>query len=256
MTAALDCESFFAARPEAMLCAELIGPANPYTEHDYEGVEGAEFRVFDVRDRESGAPLPVAERRACCERFDLPQVPTFGVHDRDDAVAGVREAIEALDERGRECVVLSSLDGERQLKYTTSAIHCSDLEHAFSVPFDDGRAFLFSRIVREAFQAVEFGEDEAAVRERAHDLGEAILEPAVAAIRQVERGEPVGETHTVEDDPAAIASLLAHFRSQGLELAIERDDRHDGRREVVFTKVASTTRDKTEHYLEGGLIDE
>ena len=255
-TALLDCEAFFAAHPDAMLCAELVGPANPYTEHDYAEVDGAAFRIFDVRDRESGTPMPVEERRALCADYDLPQVPTFGIHERDDAIPAVRAAIEALDERGREGVVLSSLDGERQLKYTTSAIHCSDLEHAFSMPFDYGRDFLFSRIVREAFQAVKFEADDAAVRERAHDLGEAILRPAVEAIQQVERGEPVGETHTVDGDPAAIASLLAHFRNQGLELAIERDEHHDGRREVVFTKVASSTRDKTQHYLDGGLIDE
>jgi len=255
-TELLDLGAFFESNPDAMVCAELIGPANPYTQHDYGGVDGDELRVFDVRDRETGDPLPVERRRELCDRFDLPQVPSFGVHDPDAAVDAVRETIADLYSRGREGVVCSSLDGREQLKYTTSAIHRSDLEHAFSMPFDYGRDFVFSRIVREAFQAVEFEEDEAAVRERARELGESILLPAVEAVRTVEREEPVGDSHTVRGDPAAIASLLAHFRNQGLELVVERDERDGGRREVAFTKVASTTRDKTEHYLDGGLIDE
>lgn len=252
----VDLTTFFEDNPAAMLCAEVIGPANPYTEHDYAGIDDAALRVFDIRDRESGEPVPVEGRRERCDQYDLPQVPAFGVHDPRSAVRAVREAIADLDERGREGVVLTSTDGHRQLKYTTSAIHRSDLAHAFARPFDYGRQFMFSRIVREAFQAVEFEEDEAAVGERARDLGEAILRPAIEAVRAVEADEPVGERHTVRGDPAAIASLLAHFRNQGLELVIERDKRTGGERVVEFTKVATTTRDKTKHYLDGGLIDE
>ncbi len=96
--------------------------------------------------------------------------------------------------------VRNSADGETALR-PTSAVHRADLEHAFELPFDYGRDYVFTRVIREALQAVERGESPAAVRERARELGEAILEPAVETVRAVDAGDPVGETHTVRGDP-------------------------------------------------------
>ncbi|WP_276270538.1 RNA ligase [Haloarcula litorea] len=252
----LDPAGFFDAHPGKMLCGELVGPENPYTEHDYAEVAEAGFYVFDVRDRETGDPVPVERRRDLCADYDLATVRQFGTYTPAAAVGVAREAIRDLDATGREGVVLKSVDGRRALKYTTSAIHRADLEHAFALPFDYGRDFLFTRVLREAFQAVEFGDSTAEVHERARRLGEAILVPAVETVRAVEAGEPVGDDHTVRGDPAVIESLLSHFRDQGLEVHVERDERVDGERVVAFTKVARATRDKTEYYLEGGTVDE
>ncbi|MFW6435765.1 MAG: RNA ligase, partial [Halovenus sp.] len=135
------------------------------------------------------------------------------------------------------------------------AQHHADLAHAFSVPFEYGRNFLFSRVIRDAFQAVEFDDEQDRLQERAHDLGESILLPFVDAIRTVERGDPVGETHTVRADPEAVDRLLAHLHDQGLTLEILADDRRDGQRVVEFVKVAQSTRDQIDQYLSGGTID-
>jgi len=251
-----DLDDFFADHPDLQVCGECIGPENPYTAFDYEAVDSLAFRVFDLRERESGTPLAVEERRALCDEYDLEQVRSFGTYDPGGAVDAVGEAVDELDERGREGVVLTALDGERRLKYTTSAIHRSDLEHAFALPFDYGRDFVFSRVVREVFQAVERDDDPEAVRERARELGEAILLPAVETVRAVERGDPVGDEHVVRGDPDVLEELFAQFREQGLQIEV-RDDRREGDERVVdFVKVASATRDKTEHYLDGGTIDE
>jgi len=249
-------DDLFEEFPEQVVCGELIGPENPYTTHDYAAVEGAELRVFDLRHRLRGDPMAVADRRACCDRFDLPQVPAFGTHDPGEAVDAIRETIADLDEAGREGVVIKSQDGRQTLKYTTSAIHRADLAHAFDKPFDYGRDFLFARVIREAFQAVEFGDSDEEARERARDLGEAILLPAIESIRAVDEGETVGDTHTVRGDAATVESLLNQFRSLGLHLDIERDTYVDGERVVEFTKVADASRDKIAHFLSGGTIDE
>ncbi|MFB6151106.1 MAG: RNA ligase [Haloarculaceae archaeon] len=251
-----DFASFFADYPETVVCGEVVGPENPYTPHDYDDVDSVAFRVFDLRDRESGTPLPVAERREVCETYGFEQVRSFGTYDPDAAVDAVHEAIDELDAAGREGVVLASADGRRRLKYTTSAIHRSDLEHAFALPFDYGRDFLFSRVIREVFQAVEREESTEAVRERARELGESILLPAVETVRAVDRGEAVGEDHTVRADPAVADALFAQFREQGLDVEVLADRREGDERVVRFRKVSNATRDKTEHYLEGGTIDE
>jgi putative ATP-dependent DNA ligase len=249
-------DSFFDNHPETVVCGELIGPENPYTTHDYDEVDEAALRVFDLRDRETGDPVSVDRRRERCDAYDLPAVPAFGTHSPDTAVGAIRETIADLDERGREGIVAKSVDGRRAVKYTTSAIHRADLAHAFDKPFDYGQQFLFSRVIREAFQSVEFGENEEAARQRAREMGEAILLPAIESIRAVEQGESIGDTHTVRGDSASIESLLNLFRAVGLHLDIENDTYEDGERVVRFTKVADASRDKIDHYLSGGTIDE
>jgi len=252
----LDPDSVFDANPELMLCGELIGPENPYTPHEYPDVESAAFEVFDVRDRETGRPLAVDHRRDLCARHDLTMVPSFGECDPAEATEAVREVIADLDRAGKEGVVLQSMDGTRQLKYTTSATHRADLEHAFSLPFEYGRDFVFPRVLREVFQAVELDRTKGESRQRAQELGESILLPAVETVRAVERGETVGEEHTVRDDPAVIEALISHLQDMGIELEIQQDRDENGERVVSFVKVSQSTRDNVENYLDGHLIDE
>jgi len=252
----LDPGDFFADHPETMLCAELIGPENPYTVHDYDGIESNTFRIFDVRDRTSGRPLAPERRRELCAEYGFEQPQTFGWHTIDDAPGAVRDAIETLDTEGREGVVLKSEDGQSLLKYTTEATHHAELADAFALPFEYGRDFLFSRLLREAFQTVEFEDSPDRRRERAHDLGESILLPFAETIEAVADGETVGERHTVRGDPETINALLGHLREFQLTIDIESDRRLEGERVVTFTKVAASTNDRIEHYLDGGIVDE
>ncbi|QLG61428.1 RNA ligase [Halorarum salinum] len=252
----LPLTAFFEDHPDEMLCAEFIGPESPYTTYDYDDVDTDAFRVFDVRDRESGDPLPVAERRDRCEAYGLPQPRHFGRRDPEGAVDVVRDAVATLDAAGREGVVVRSADGRAAVKYTTETQHHDELAYAFSVPFDYGREFLLSRVVRDAFQAAEFDEDDDRLRERAHDLGESILLPMVEAIRDVEEGATVGERHVVRGDPDAVEALLDHLRDRSLTLETEADRREDGDRVVEFLKVAESTRDRVRYYLDGGTRDE
>lgn len=252
----LDLQPFFDAHPEQMVCAEFIGPENPYTAHSYPSVDSVQARIFDVRERETGTPMPVERRRDILDRFDLPQPDLFGRFEPDEAVAQLHDIVADLDEKGREGVVMQSVDGRDLLKYTTGHQHQKDLAFAFSLPFDYGRDFLFSRLIREGFQAVEFEETEAAIRERAHGLGESLLEPMIDTIRDVENGEPIGEQHTIRASPDAVQSLLDHLSAQGITVEIQEDRRVDGDRLVEFVKISNATRDKVEYYLEGGTIDE
>ena len=84
----LDLDSFFEAHPEQMLCAEFIGPENPYTAHTYPDVDSVQPMIFDVRDRETGTPMPVDRRREIVDRHGLPQPELFGLHSPADAEIG------------------------------------------------------------------------------------------------------------------------------------------------------------------------
>lgn len=251
----LDLEEFFKDHPDAMICAELVGPETPYSSTGFGTVDSSAFRVFGIRDRETGEPLPVTERRERCAAYDFPQPRQFGRSEPSKAAASVRSAIAELHATGREGVVLRSADGLDLLKYTTESQHHDELVYAFRLPFERGRDFVFSRIVRDAFQAMEFEEDPERLEARAHELGESILLPMVETIRNVDRGEPVGDRHTVRGRPSTIDSLLSHLRDQSLTLEIEFDQTDD-ERVVTFRKVAESTRDRIQHYLDGGTVDE
>ncbi|MFC6988841.1 RNA ligase [Haloplanus sp. GCM10025708] len=239
-----------------MLCGEMVGPENPYTTHDYPGVDSLAFRAFDVRHRETGASLPVPERRERCAAYDVPQVPFHGSFDPDAGVEPVERVIRDLDERGREGVVMKTRDVSAQLKYTTSATNVDDLTYAFSLPFDYGQPFMFRRVIREAFQSVEWDEADEAARDRAHDLGEAILLSMRETVAEIDDGVAVGEDHTVRGDSEAIAALFDHFRDMGLQLDVTSDRREDGQRVVEFRKRTQKTNDKTRAYLDGKIVRE
>ncbi len=252
----LSLSSFFASFPDAMLCAEVIGPESPYTPTAYDDIDTIDVRVFDIRHRETGEPLPVEARRSRAAECGFPQPRWFGTPRLDAAPAVIRSAIETLDAANREGVVVRSANGQSMLKYTTAAQHHEELAYAFSYPFDYGQDFLFSRVTRDAFQAVEFDADDDALRERAHALGESILLPMVDTIEAVDADEPIGQRHTVRGDSATVSALLDHLEAQSLTLEIQTDDEQDAERLVEFIKVARATRDRIQHYLAGGTPDD
>ena len=252
----VDLESLFEAHPEAMVCGEMIGPENPYTPHDYPGVASLEFRAFDWRDRVSGESLPVDERRDRYDAFDVPQTRLLGEYDVAEAAAEVRRIVRELDEEGREGVVMKSPDVTTQLKYTTSAANQGDLAYAFSLPFDYGQPFMFRRLIREAFQSVEWDEGDDEAGERAHELGEAILLSMRETIETIDEGGRVDEVHTVRADTETIDVLLEHLRGQGLTIDVEEDRPEGDDRVVTFAKRVQSTNDKTRNYLDGHIVTE
>lgn len=253
--AELATDEFFDAHPDAVLFGELYGPENPYTSHDYPGVDSLAFAVFDVRDPGSGTPLPVEDRRERCDAYDLPQAPHLGTYDPTDTGA-IRERVRELASAGREGIVMKSADGRTLCKYTTGSANRDDLAYAFSVPFDYGRDFVFRRVIREGFQAVEFEEDEDELDARARKLGEAILRPMVETIRAIEDGETIGESHTIRGPPERIDAFLAYLGNQGIRVRIDDDRPENGERVVAFTKVMEATNDRTENYLGGQIVTE
>lgn len=251
----IDLQGLFDAHPEVVVCGEMIGPENPYTPADYPGVDSIAFRAFDLRDRESGEPWGVERRRETLADHGVEQVRLFDICPVDEAAERAASAIEALDAAGREGVVCKAVDGDRSLKYTTAAANRGDLSFAFSFPFDYGRDFMFRRLLREAFQAVEF-EGPPSTRERAHALGEAILEPMVEAIETVDAGAVLGERHTVRAPPTVVDGLFAHFETMGLTLEVHEDHREGADRVVTFSKVVRSSTDRIDHYLAGGIVRE
>lgn len=252
----LPLSDLFDAHPDLVLCGEMVGSENPYTAYDYPGVESLAFFAFDLRELDTGTPLPVAERREILDGFDIGQVPLLGTYGLAEVVDGVLEHVRDLDDEGREGVVMKSTDGSKLLKYTTSVANQGDLSFAFSLPFDYGQSFMFRRIIREAFQAVELDERGETLGARSESLGRSILEPMVETIRAVGAGETVGERHTVRGTDAEITALLSHLDDQGLTVSVLDDRYEDGDRVVEYRKDAQSSTDKCRLYLDGHVVTE
>lgn len=140
---------FLMSNPDLVLCVEMAGLRNPYVPKDYP-VEDIGFFAFDIRRKETNEPLPLLERRKLLSEWDIPQVELLGEFSPSDGEK-VMEVVERLNCEGREGIVMKSLDMRVQLKYTTHTTNVENVEYAFRYPFDFGRDFIFSRLIREGF---------------------------------------------------------------------------------------------------------
>lgn len=247
----LDLSEFFREHPDLVICGEMIGRDNPYVSQDYPEVGPLGFRVFDLREKNTNRPLPVEERRALLDSYGLPNVRLFGIYSIEDAASKVAEIIRALGREGREGVVMKDPSMDLPpLKYTSSQAHARELAYAFSYPFDFGRPFFFSRVIREGFQAYELDESDDETRERARRLGEAIIYPMLDRIKSISAGEAAYEDTVIDvEDREAAEEFVRHLVRLGVSATLA--DYSDGR--ATIRRFYQSTTDRINNYLKGGL---
>jgi len=247
----LDLSEFFREHPELVICGEMVGRDNPYVSQDYPEVGPLGFRVFDLREKNTNRPLPVEERRALLDSYGLPNVRLFGIYSIEDAASKVAEIIRALGREGREGVVMKDPSMDLPpLKYTSSQAHARELAYAFSYPFDFGRPFFFSRVIREGFQAYELDESDDETRERARRLGEAIIYPMLDRIKSISAGEAAYEDTVIDvEDREAAEEFVRHLVRLGVSATLA--DYSDGR--ATIRRFYQSTTDRINNYLKGGL---
>lgn len=247
----LDLSEFFREHPDLVICGEMIGRDNPYVSQDYPEVGPLGFRVFDLREKNTNRPLPVEERRALLDSYGLPNVRLFGVYPIEEAASEVADIIRALGMAGREGVVMKDPSMEvPPLKYTSSQAHARELAYAFSYPFDFGRPFFFSRVIREGFQAYELDESDDETRERARRLGEAIIYPMLERIKSISAGEAAYEDTVIDvEDRETAEEFIRHLVRLGVSATLA--DYRDGR--ATIRRFYQSTTDRINNYLKGGL---
>ncbi len=180
---------------DIVLCGEVVGEENPYVQHYYPEAPLFDYFIFDVMVGENF--MPISRRDEIVSKYGLRQVRKLGVLQKDD-VNSLMEIINKLERAGREGVVLKDpMHRVKPLKYTTTYIHINDLELGMKYPFDEGRGFLFSRILREIWKIYEEKISGKELEERAKRIGLAILKPAIESIKRVEEGKAVYEEYTL-----------------------------------------------------------
>lgn len=247
--------SFFTENPQLVLYGEMVGPDNPYVPKEIYGIESLEFFVFDIRHKDTGAPLPLHERRSLAEKYGFRQVRFFGEFAVQEAPDMITNIIREIGKIGHEGVVIKDPKMVLQpIKYTASQSNCSDLRHAMKVYNESGRDFIFSRIVREGFQSVEWNESEEEFKKRCMQLGESILKPMKESIIKVRDGERVAEEFTIRvKEKATISRFEEYMRRLGMDIIFSEPKIVGNEYLVHITKVNKSTSDKTLAMWEGQL---
>ncbi len=238
---------FFDEYEDFMLCCEAIGNASPYVA-DYYGIEGLEFFVFDVRKCETNVAMRIEDKEKILEKHGIKKVEILKKCSASE-IEEIMGVIKGLNEKKREGVVFKDMEMQLEpLKYTTSFANCSDLAYAFRFFEEYSRDFMLARIIREAFQAFEFGYSD----ERALRLGKSILESAIESIKRVKAGEEVLEkSRLLFSSEKVYEAFKLHLKLLGIsfrELEVKKSEKG---LEVVIARVMRATTDRIRSLLEG-----
>lgn len=247
----LELDDFFQDYPDMVICGEMVGTDNPYVSHYYPEIGNLGFRVFDLRKKITNEPLPLKNKYEILKKYELPTVRVLGTFDVDEIYQKIKEIINKMGEENREGVVMKDPKMESTpLKYTASTAHDDEIKYAFTYPFDFGKDFFFSRVIREGFQAYEMEEDEKDLEDRARRLGESILYPMVQTIEDVSSGKVAGEDMIIDVKCREEAEeFLRHLHDLGVyALLIEFKGN-----KALIRRIHQSTTDKIKNLLNGGL---
>lgn len=172
----------FDAHPDLVLCAELAGPENPYTEGGPSFVqEDVELFVFDIMRLGQPGFLPQAQAQKLYDRYRLPTPRFYGRYEPAQW-REVREIVEQLDGEMREGVVLKEdKPGGRRTKYVTAWSGVYDIAVRAADTVELPGDFFTGRILRMALYLDETGREVDADLER--DLGRAFLDGLMESVR-------------------------------------------------------------------------
>ncbi|WP_440953077.1 RNA ligase [Methanococcoides sp. FTZ1] len=247
---------FFNDHPELVLHGEMVGPDNPYVPKKiYDDVDSLEFYVFDMRYKGSGEPLPIYERRKLAEEYGFTQVRLFGEFTKSEAPEKIRNIIRELGKIEHEGIVIKDPDMNiPPVKYTCSQSNCADLRHAFRFYNDVGRDYLFSRVVREGYQAYEWEENEEDLKKRCLRLGESILYPMIDAINDIGKGERIADEVQIRVSSLdTLSSFKEYLQRQGIEAIFEEPEETGDEFLIKIRKLNKSTNDKTLSMFRGEL---
>lgn len=166
--------ALFEAHPDLVLCAELAGPDNPYTQGGPSFISrDVQLFVFDMMRLGQPGFLPQAEKSAICKAFALPTSRVFGRFMAADWRA-ILDIVEQLDAEGREGAVFKADEpGGHRTKFVSACSGIYDIavraEDMVELPGD----FFTGRILRLALYLDETGRAPADRLER--ELGRALL---------------------------------------------------------------------------------
>jgi len=222
-----------------ILLGEIVGTENPYTRFKYPEVEWLELYVFDIV--RNNKLIPINERRKLIEEYGLKNVQQIGKFHKNDIDKIFRE-IHLLEKRRREGIVFKDPHHRvPPLKYTTTFTNINDIEEGMKYFFDEGRTFIFPRVLREIFKNIEEKPDNKTLEERYRLLGKALLKPSMHTVEKVFSNEIIDEEFSLRFyDYKVIDEFLTYMLSLGIQLTVKSIIKEKDHLRVEFMKPKKT----------------
>lgn len=250
--------TIFEARPDLVVCAEVVGPDNPYNESERAPAdvpEDVRLFVFDLMRAGSPECLPYRRRGRLVEDFGLPAVPAYG-RFRPDEAHRLSALMLELDRHVREGVVLKEDSSrDRRAKYVTGSINLADVRVSAKAVKQLPADYFIQRILRLALFMDEHGLRR--TPELYRQLGEGLIEGIISAARQQRDHREVSDGFRCRFRHRANAELLM----QTMQKLLGKGQVHQRRLEkegefyvLEFDKVLPKTTGLFAHLLRGGII--
>ncbi|WP_048062469.1 RNA ligase [Methanococcus aeolicus] len=258
--------------PDIMLCGEMIGLNNPYVPYyypevdnniNYEGdtsdnsndIENLGFYIFDIRNKETNKSLTISQKGELLKKYNLPHIQPIDIVNKEE-ISKIKEIILKLDHEKREGIILKDPDMViNPIKYTTHHTQCSDLSIAFTYMYDLGINFMFSRLVREGYQSIEFNENKEEMEQRAKEIGESILYPMINTIKKVSKNETIREDFEIfMDNEEDLNEFLVYLKKLHIAYVIlEKEQINNSIIKIKIGRLYNSTNDKIKSHLNGNL---
>lgn len=205
--------------PDLILCGEAIGMDNPYVR--YEGYKDISFDyiVFDMML--SNKFLSINERDKIAAEYDLKIPRKYGVYEPND-FRRILDLSLQLEEKGVEGFVIKSLDNQLRVKYTITSTNIGDIREGMRFFFEEGRTYIFPRVLREIFRRYELMKNGYRASEKIYmELGKALLEPSIETVEKTEKGEISDEEFTLRiDDLRILDEFLQYMETQKIPIHV------------------------------------
>jgi putative ATP-dependent DNA ligase len=203
-------EIFERMNSDFAIVGEVIGLENPYVPHRYPESPRFDFYAFDTMDSD-GRLMPLKERDKLLLGTDLKVVKKLAHLDKFE-IDTIKRVVNFLETEGREGIVFKDpYHRVPPLKYSTSYANINDIRVGMKFFFEEGRSYLFSRILREIFKAAEENIDRHELVKRATALGLSILEPAVESVKKVMHGDNLNEEYTLTIQDEEVINDIVDF---------------------------------------------
>lgn len=253
--------------PDIMLCGEMIGLNNPYVPYYYPEVdnninyednnkviENLGFYIFDIRNKETNIALTISQKEELLKKYNLPYIQPIDIVNKED-ISKIKEIILKLNREKREGIILKDPDMViNPIKYTTHHTQCSDLSIAFTYMYDLGISFMFSRLVREGYQSIEFNENKKDMEQRAKSIGESILYPMINTIKKVSKNEIIKEEFEIfVDNEEDLNDFLLYLKKLHISFIVMDKQINKSYIKIKIGRLYHATNDKIKSHLDGNL---
>jgi putative ATP-dependent DNA ligase len=223
---------------DIIVFGEVVGTKNPYTRYLYPEEPLFGFYGFDIMmDKEF---LPVDRRKKMLDEMEIKKVRELARIKKQETKK-LLTILDKIEEQNREGIVLKDpLYRVQPLKYTTSETNIGDIREGMKFFFDEGRTYIFPRVLREIFVAYERG----TVywnREKARKLGEALVIPSLDSVLKAEKTGMLAEEFTLDfDETNELEEFIEFMHKQGIVPIVKTVVKNGGKIEARILKPKKT----------------